>query len=145
MDFLKRVGAVKEERIEILNELHVAEAARKAMILAEKAGFTPAGQHMVSTAVSELARNIFRYAVKGEVAIRILHKEDKKGIEVVAEDEGPGIEHISSAMEDNYSTSGHSLGVGLPGVKRLMDEFTINTERAVGTRIIIRKWVRGRR
>ncbi|MEN8711351.1 MAG: anti-sigma regulatory factor [Arenicellales bacterium] len=95
---------------------------------------------MVATAVSELARNIYLYAMKGEVTIRVLERETNKGIEIVAEDNGPGIADIGAAMKDHFSTS-YGLGLGLPGVKRLMDEFGIDTKRGVGTKITVRKWV----
>jgi serine/threonine-protein kinase RsbT len=110
------------------------------MRLAEVAGFSQTGQFMLATAVSELARNIFEYANKGEITIRTLKRGAKKGIEIVAEDNGPGIADIAAAMTDSFSTQ-MSLGLGLPGTKRLTDEFYIDTERRVGTKITVRKWV----
>lgn len=131
----------KEKRINISNEIDISEATIETKILAEEAGFKQVEQHMISTAVSELARNIFRYAMKGEVSISIINRETKKGIEIVAKDKGPGIEDIEKAMDDDFSTSG-GLGLGLPGVKRLMDEFMIDTGRQIGTKITIRKWLK---
>ena len=130
----------KKKRVEISEEVNIVEAASEAMIFAQIAGFTLVGQHMVATAVSELARNIYLYAMKGEVTIRVLERETNKGIEIVAEDNGPGIADIGAAMKDHFSTS-DGLGLGLPGVKRLMDEFRINTKPGVGTKITVRKWV----
>jgi len=130
----------KERRIRISNNFDVAEAAFETMELAEAAGFTRSGQFMVSTAVSELARNIYTYARKGNITIRILERDNQKGIEVIAEDKGPGIADVEAALRDGFSTS-HSLGLGLPAVKRLMDEFEIDTKPGVGTKVTARKWV----
>ena len=130
----------KEERIEITGETEIAKAISKARILAEESGFGQTEQYMVSTAVSELARNIFRYATKGEVIIRVIKRKAKIGIEIVAEDSGSGIKDIAKAMKDNFSTS-EGLGSGLPGVKRLMDEFVIESELKRGTKITVRKWI----
>ena len=131
----------KEKQIEISEEIHVDEAAGDARELAKTAGFTPVGQSMVSTAVSELARNIYRYAINGQITIKLLDNMNSKGIEVIAEDNGPGITDLESAMKNGFSTTDNSLGVGLPGVKRMMDEFLIDTGSSIGTRITIRKWV----
>ena len=130
----------REEIVEIVEEIDIAHASYEAMKLAELAGFKQTGQFMLATAVSELARNIFEYANRGEITIRTLERGSKKGIEIVAEDNGPGIADIAAAMTDHFSTQ-LSLGLGLPGAKRLTDEFYIDTERKVGTRITVRKWV----
>jgi serine/threonine-protein kinase RsbT len=129
-----------EEQIEICQEVDIAQAAYEAMRLAEAVGFSQTGQYMLATAASELARNIFEYANKGEITIRTLKRGAKKGIEIVAEDNGPGIADIAAAMQDSFSTQ-MSLGLGLPGTKRLTDEFYIDAERRVGTKITVRKWV----
>lgn len=130
----------KEKQIAVSEEIDSIKAAMEARALAETAGFGETEQYMIATAVSELAANIFRHAMKGEVTIKILDRKTQKGIEVVVEDQGPGIEDIGKAVEDHFSTSG-GLGLGLPGVKRLMNEFTIDTERGRGTKIMVRKWV----
>jgi len=130
----------KEERIEISREIDVAEASSEARRLALALGFNKTEQYMISTAVSELARNICLYAMKGEITIRVLERRSKKGIEVVAEDEGPGIQDVAKAMKDHFSTS-EGLGLGLPATKRLMNEFSIDTERKRGTKITARKWI----
>jgi serine/threonine-protein kinase RsbT len=136
---LSRMNNTKEQ-IEICREVDIAHAAYEAMRLAEVAGFNKTGQFMLATAASELARNIFQYANKGEVTIRIIKRRTRKGIEIVAEDNGPGIADIAAAMQDSFSTQ-MSLGLGLPGTKRLTDEFYIDAERRVGTKITVRKWV----
>ena len=129
-----------EKRIEITNESDVTEASFEALRLGEMIDFSRAKYHMVSTAVSELGTNIYRYAQSGSITLRVLENDEKKGIEVIAEDKGPGIADVEAAMGDNFSTS-NSLGVGLPGVKRMMDEFTIETKPGTGTKITVRKWV----
>ena len=129
-----------EERIKIANDIDVAAASSKALRFGEIAGFNSAKRYMVATVVSELGTNICRYARDGEITVRVIEDETKKGIEIVANDIGPGIADIEAAMQDNFSTS-NSLGLGLPGVKRMMDEFKIETEEGVGTKVTIRKWV----
>ncbi len=94
---------------------------------------------MVATAISELARNILEYARTGQIEVGVANKGSRIGLVVVALDSGPGIADISRAMQDGYST-GHGLGLGLPGVKRLMDEFMIVSAPGEGTCITVRKW-----
>ena len=130
----------EERRVKISEEVDIALATSQARILAERAGFKQTDQYMIATATSELARNMFLYAMKGEMNIRVLERKAKRGIEVVAEDLGPGINDIALAMKDHFSSS-VGLGLGLPGVKRLMDEFVIDTKRRTGTKITVRKWL----
>lgn len=94
---------------------------------------------MIATAISELARNIVTYAKRGEIRMRRLTNSSKHGILVIAKDEGPGIENIDVALQDGFSTSG-SLGLGLPGVKRLVDEFAIDSKVKGGTTVTVKKW-----
>ena len=128
------------QQINITHEVDIAIATSEARVLAEAGGFKETEQYMIATAVSELARNIFRYAVKGEIIIKIIEEKTKKGIEIVAQDNGSGIEDIGKAMTDHFSTSADSLGLGLPGVQRLMDEFEIESNSKQGTKIVARKW-----
>ena len=93
-----------------------------------------------TTAVSELSRNIYLYAGTGRVVVRAMSGGVRKGMEVVAEDRGTGIPDIEMAMQDGYSTS-RGLGQGLPGTKRLMDEFEIKSGAGTGTTVTIRKWL----
>ncbi len=96
---------------------------------------------MIGTAVCELARNIHRYAKRGgAIHISELRGEIRPGIEITATDDGPGIKDVRKAMQDNYSTTHGSLGIGLPGVKRIMDEFKIINNK--GTTVVVRKWVK---
>lgn len=129
-----------EVRFEIQQEKDIVAVAEAVREYAESAGFSTVKQYMVATAVSELATNIFFYAGHGSVRIKMLETGNRKGIEVCAKDNGPGIADLNLALEDDYSTSG-GLGVGLPGTRRLMDEFEINSDPGRGTRVIIRKWL----
>lgn len=105
-------------------------------------GFGTVDQARITTAISELARNIYLYTDEGKICFEVIDAFDnKKGIRMVATDEGPGIEDISRVLQDGYSTSG-GLGAGLPGVKRLMDEFDIQSGKGKGTKITTIKWLR---
>ena len=115
------------------------QAVVMALELAGRVGFKEADKCMIATAVSELATNILRYANGGIVKLRILQRDGRTGIEVLAEDNGPGIEDLSEAMKEHVS-SRDSLGLGLPSVERIMDEFTIDSGLGQGTRILARKW-----
>ena len=125
--------------IAISAELHIAEARRNALILAEQMGFRRTDAYYLATAVTELAANIVRYAGCGEIQLHPLNEREIPGIEVVASDTGPGIADLDLALRDGYSTSG-GLGGGLPGVNRLMDEVEIHSEPGRGTCIRARKW-----
>ncbi|AZV59142.1 anti-sigma regulatory factor [Clostridium sp. AWRP] len=109
-----------------------------------KAGFTCADEVMIATAASELSTNIIRYAKQGYITISIIcdFNYEKKGIELYANDFGPGIRDIELAMKEEYSSLPNSLGLGLPSVKRIMDEFGIESLPERGTRVIARKWMR---
>jgi len=109
--------------------------------MAANIGFTATDATLIATAISELARNIVTYAQKGEVAMRSLETAHSKGIVIVARDNGPGIRSIQNVLRDGYSTSG-GLGLGLPGVKRLMDEFAIESELRRGTTVTVKKWLK---
>jgi len=110
---------------------------------AKAIGFGVTEVTRIVTAASELTRNIYLYAGSGQVCWRRVHGPRTQGIELVFEDQGPGIEDVDQAMEKGYSTSG-GLGLGLPGAKRLMDEMEIETEVGKGTVVTVRKWLRRR-
>ena len=130
-----------EVRVAIDRDVDIVSARQKGRELASHCGLPPTDLAVVATAISELARNIVRYAVRGEIILRLVDDHGKRGIEVVADDDGPGIPDVSLAMQDGYSTSG-SLGLGLPGVRRLMDEFEITSDFGKGTTVTVRKWKR---
>jgi serine/threonine-protein kinase RsbT len=124
----------------ILSELDVIAVRQRARHEAERMGFRSAKVYRLATAVSELAFNLRFHAHQGGT-IRILSVDDgdRVGIEIVAEDEGPGIPDIELAMQDGYSTN-NGLGGGLPGSRRLMDEFSVESVVGVGTKIVARMW-----
>ena len=130
---------LKTKTVAVNDDVDVAYAALAAKNYAKEIGFTTASQYMISTAVSELARNMFIYAKKGIIGLSFISENSNSGIEIVAEDFGPGIQDIDKAMEENFSTGG-TMGVGLPGTKRLMDYFKIESKIGVGTKVVIRKW-----
>ncbi len=123
----------------IRSDLDIVIARTMARDTAKQLGFGAIDQARIATAVSELARNIFLYAGSGNVIVRELDRNGRKGIEIVCEDQGPGITDINQVMQDGYSTS-RGMGMGLPGAKRLMDEFDIRSIEGVGTTITCRKW-----
>jgi len=125
--------------IEITSTEGVIVVRQKVRELASDIGFGAVDQTRIATAVSELARNIYQFAGKGAVTIFSL-EGDRKGIRIVCEDNGPGIADIELVMADGYSTV-KSLGLGLPGAKRLMDEFQIESEPGKGTKVTIIKWL----
>jgi serine/threonine-protein kinase RsbT len=133
-----------EERIDIVAEESIVVARQRARECAKELGFGLLDQSRIATAVSELTRNIIRYATdgRGEVVIRDLSPSSaSSGIEIVVSDAGPGIDDIQLAMRDGY-TSGPGLGLGLPGTRRLVDEMEIESGPGRGTIITIRKWRR---
>ena len=133
---------MSEERTHLIrSDVDIVSARVEARDMAKAVGFGTIDQARIATAISELTRNIVLYAGEGKVIIRVAERGAKRGIEVVCEDNGPGIENVSLVMRDGYSTS-RGLGMGLPGAKRLMDEFEIQSEVGEGTRIIVRKWLR---
>jgi serine/threonine-protein kinase RsbT len=107
--------------------------------MAAELGFSSSDATLIATAISELARNIVSYARKGEIVLDKIQNASRKGILVIAIDNGPGISDVRQAMRDGFSTSG-SLGLGLPGVRRLMDEFEIKSQSGRGTTVQVRKW-----
>jgi serine/threonine-protein kinase RsbT len=122
-------------------DVDIVEARQKGRELAASLGFSGGDLAVIATAISELARNIIEYADNGEIVLSATQQGARQGIVVVARDEGPGIPNIEQAMQDGFST-GKSLGLGLPGAKRLMDEFEIASELGKGTTVTMKKWVR---
>src|SRR3989442_15419896 len=119
----------------------LVRAREQGRVLAGQLGFTHSDLTLVATAISELARNIVRYAHRGEIVLRRAEDGGVPGIVIIARDEGPGIPDVDRAMEPGYSTAG-GLGLGLPGVRRIMDEFEIVSEVGHGTVVTVTKWKR---
>ncbi|MGH9744171.1 MAG: anti-sigma regulatory factor [Candidatus Acidiferrum sp.] len=129
----------QEIRVLINSDQDIVLARQRGRSLAADLGFSPGDATLIATAISELARNIVSYARKGVITLRAIQVSGRQGILVVASDEGPGIANIEQAMRDGFSTSG-SLGLGLPGVKRIMDEFEIRSRSGRGTSVAVKKW-----
>jgi serine/threonine-protein kinase RsbT len=118
-------------------------ARQEARRLASSLRFSSAELTLIATVISEVARNIVAYAEKGEIVLRIVQQGQRRGLLMIARDKGPGIPDIELALQDGYSTS-RSLGLGLPGSKRMMDESNITSEVGKGTEITMTKWERAR-
>ena len=130
------------ERIAIESDADVVTARQHARALAAQLELTSTDQTLLATAISELARNITTYAVRGEVLLGVVRDDDgRRGVRVIARDEGPGIEDVDAALQDGYTTGG-GLGLGLPGARRLVDEFAIETAPGAGTKVTLIKWGR---
>ncbi|WP_409296561.1 anti-sigma regulatory factor [Peribacillus sp. SCS-26] len=127
--------------VNIINEWDIVAARQLGRNVAKELGFGTVDQARITTAISELARNIYLYAGQGKVCIEKLYESGRSGVLIIASDEGPGIPDVRKVMEDGFSTSG-GLGAGLPGVKRLMDEFDLDTNVGKGTEIRATKWLR---
>lgn len=133
------MGVDGEEHVSVRQEADILTARQTGKALAARLGFSDADSVLIATAISEIARNILEYARSGVMHFRVL-QAPRKGLEIKAEDHGPGIKDLDLAMRDGYSSSG-GLGLGLPGAKRLMDDFSISSAPGSGTTVVMRKWV----
>ena len=127
-------------RVPIESDADIVTARQQGRSLAARAGFGNSELTLIATAISEVARNIVEYAGRGEVILSLTEGSNSQGIVVVARDQGPGIPNLEQALRDGYSTHG-SLGLGLPGARRLMDEFEIVSEVGKGTTVTMKKWM----
>ena len=127
-------------RIAITNEADIVTARQSGRGLASDLGFSLTDTTLIATAISEVARNITTYARRGEILCEPIQGRRGHGLQVVATDDGPGIEDVDLALQDGFST-GLGMGLGLPGAKRLMDEFEIDSEPGRGTKVSMRKWL----
>jgi anti-sigma regulatory factor (Ser/Thr protein kinase) len=140
--FDQRSKATDDEvRVAVEADRDVVVARQRGYELALRAGFSDARATVVATAVSEVARNIVRFARRGEVSMTILADDGASGVMVVAQDAGPGIDDIALALTEGHTTYG-GFGLGLPGCRRLMDEFDITSEPGRGTTVTMTKWHR---
>ena len=130
-----------EIRVAIRTDADVVTARQEARTLGVTLGFTSTDLTLLATAISEVARNITTYAGEGEVTLRVVSEDGRQGIEVLATDHGPGIEDVELAMQDGYTT-GSGLGLGLPGSRRLVDDFDLKTAPGAGTTVRLVKWTR---
>lgn len=127
-----------ELRIPIRADADIVAARQGVRELAARLGFSGTDLTVIATAVSEVARNIVRFAGSGEIVVELL-EEPRRGVQVVARDTGPGIPDVEQALTDGYSTC-QGLGLGLPGARRLMDEFAVVSEPGRGTTVTMTKW-----
>jgi len=130
-----------EATIPIERDADIVTARQKGRELAAAVGFSSTEQTVIALAISEITRNIVTYAGRGKVFISRAEEGGRRGVLVIAADEGPGIADIELAMRDGYSTA-RSLGVGLPGTRRIMDEFQVESSVGQGTTVRMTKWLR---
>lgn len=126
--------------IPIVRDTDVVAARLAARALASRVGFAGTDLVLIASAVSEVARNIVEYAGPGEVVLSVVQNRSRIGVQIIARDQGPGIADLSRALEAGFSTS-RSLGLGLPGSKRFMDEFRLESALGIGTTVTMRKWL----
>ncbi len=132
---------MSEVRVAIQREADIVLARQAGRQLAAQLGFSSTDQTLIATAISEVARNIVVYANHGEIVLTRADEAGRVGIQVQAIDSGPGIDNKELAMRDGYSTK-NSLGLGLPGARRLMDDFDLASEIGRGTTVTMKKWKR---
>jgi serine/threonine-protein kinase RsbT len=128
-----------EMHLRVAAAADIVMARERVRAIAARTGFSVCDSTLITAAVSEISRNIVEHATQGELTITVVFKGAKTGIRIVVADRGPGIADIAQAMKDGYS-SRHGMGIGLPGAKRLMDDFEITSNVGVGTTIVMTKW-----
>ena len=129
-----------ERSVQINVDMDIVTARQEGRALAARLGFSSSEQVLIATAISEAARNILLYAGTGMITLDYLEEGGKRGILIIARDAGPGISDIEQAMVDGYSSSG-GLGLGLPGIKRLMSDLEIISAVGKGTTLIMKRWL----
>ena len=129
-----------EIRVPITADVDMVPARAHARALAVELGFSRTDATLIATAISEIARNIIVHAGEGEIVYSPVYEDDRYGLVVTARDAGPGIRDVAAALEHGYA-SGGGLGLGLPGARRLMDEFEIDSAPGGGTTVTMRKWI----
>ncbi len=134
-----KVSGAERVGVWVNGDVDVVIARRRGRELGAAAGFTDTDLTLIATAISEVARNIVAFAAPGEITITPVSGSNRRGITVVARDRGPGISDVDRALRDGFST-GDGLGIGLPGARRVMDEFRIHSAVGEGTTIWMTKW-----
>jgi serine/threonine-protein kinase RsbT len=127
-------------RLEIRTEEDIIVSRAAAKELAREVGFGIVDQTKIATAISELTRNIVKYAGDGLLYLEVVSRNQQPGLEITCEDRGPGIVDIEAALREGYTT-GKGLGMGLPGARKLMDDFELTSTVNQGTRVVVRKWL----
>ena len=128
-----------EISISVASDADMVPARAEGRALAERLGFSRTDATLIATAISEVGRNILVHAGSGEIVLSQLHENGRDGLEVVARDSGPGITDVDAALRDGYASRG-GLGLGLPGARRLMDEFDLASRLGEGTVVTMKKW-----
>ena len=128
-----------EVRVPINADADLVTARAEGRAMAERLGFSRPDPTLVATAISEIARNIVVHVGRGEIVLRPVDDPDRFGLEVIASDAGAGIRDVEAALRDDYSGRG-GLGLGLPGARRLMDDFELASDADTGTTVTMRKW-----
>lgn len=129
----------REIRVAIDSDADLVTARAEARAMAERLGFPRPDPTLIATAISEVARNIVVHVGRGEIILRPFQESDRFGLVVIARDEGPGIRDVEGALRDDYSGRG-GLGLGLPGARRLMDDFELASDADSGTTVTMTKW-----
>lgn len=129
-----------ETLVRIDSDTDIVRARQESRKLAQRLGFSSTEQTLIATALSEVSRNMVQYAGGGEIRFGVVESHSRRGLEITAQDHGPGIPDVELAMQDGYSTGG-GLGLGLPGARRLMDDFLLDSQVGRGTTVTMRKWV----
>jgi serine/threonine-protein kinase RsbT len=130
---------VREISVPVSREADVLVASQQGRAWAADLGLSRVDQAMMEVAISEVARNIVEHASRGHMILRLVQRNNQSGLVAIVRDQGPGIPDVSLAMKDGYSTT-RGLGSGLPGAKRMVDEFEITSEVGTGTTIVMKKW-----
>jgi serine/threonine-protein kinase RsbT len=128
-----------EVRVAIVSDADLVTARAEARAMAERLGFPRPDPTLIATAISEVGRNIVVHVGRGEIVLKPFEDADRYGVVVIARDEGPGIRDVEAALRDDYSGRG-GLGLGLPGARRLMDDFELTSDAETGTTVTMRKW-----
>jgi serine/threonine-protein kinase RsbT len=129
-----------EVSIRVQSTADIVTARQQGREMAARLGFSPSDLTIIATAISEIARNIVEYAREGEVSISLAEDGPRTGVQIVARDDGPGIADLPAVLREGVTT-GSGLGLGLPGARRLMDEFDIASQLGKGTTVVMRKWI----
>jgi serine/threonine-protein kinase RsbT len=128
-----------EIRVVIAGDADLVTARAEARAMAQRLGFPRPDPTLIATAISEIARNIVVHSGNGEIVLKPLEDASRYGLVVIATDQGPGIRDVDAALQDDYSGRG-GLGLGLPGARRLMDEFEVVSDPETGTTVTMKKW-----
>ena len=129
-----------EMHIHIESDADIVVAREQGRAIGRSIGFSSTDLTIIATAISEIARNILIFAKAGDIILGTTDQGDRRCITIIAEDRGPGIRDISLAMRDGFSTA-RGLGLGLPGTRRLMDEFQLISSPGKGTTVTMKKWI----